>query len=106
MTLGVGLELGIGPIRKRPAQSLLRRSDAPLAVDRGMAAAEHDLGLPVERAQELTLPAVPYAWSDRANVGDGEREQHLQALLGLHDRGQRLGRTRVEEVAALRHVAT
>ena len=69
-----------------------------------MAAAEHDLGLPVERAQELTLPAVPYAGPDRANVGDGEREQHLQALLGLHDRGQRLGRLRVEEIAALRHV--
>ena len=69
-----------------------------------MAAAEHDLGLPIERAQQLALPAVPDAGPDRANVADGEHEQHLQPLLRLHDRGERLGRSRVGEIAPLRRV--
>ncbi len=101
---GVGVELRIGPARQRAAQSLLRRLDPRLAVHGGMAAAEHDLGLPIERAQKLALPAVPDAWTHGADVGCGEGKQHLQAFLGLHDLSQRLGRPRVRKVASLSHV--
>ena len=54
----VGLELRIRPAGQRAAQRLLRGRDTRLAVDRGMAAAENDLGLPIKRPQQLTLPAV------------------------------------------------
>ena len=39
--------------------------DALGAVDLGEAAGEHRLGLVIERAQELRLPAVPHAGADR-----------------------------------------
>ena len=104
VALGIGVELRVRPARQRAAQRLLGRLDPRLAVDRRMAAAEHDLGLPVERAQELALPAVPDARPDGADVGDGQDQQQLELLLRLHDRRQRFGGARVGEVAALRHV--
>ena len=102
--LGVSVELRIGPAREQLADGLLSRLDAPLAVDRRMTAAKRDFGLPVERAQKLALPTVPDARSDGPNIGRREREQHLQALLRLHDRRQRLRRFRIEQVTALSHV--
>ena len=69
-----------------------------------MTAAEHNFSLPIERAQELAFPAVPYPWSDRPNVGDGQSEQHFQTLLRLDDRRHRLRGFRIEQVAALRHI--
>ena len=104
MALGVGVELGVRPAGQRAAQRLLRRLHAGLAVDRRMAAAEHDFGFPIEGAQELALPAVPHARADRANVGDGQRQQHPEPLLRLHDRRQRFRRARIGKVAPLRHV--
>ena len=53
--------------------------DALGAVDLGEAAGQHRLGLVIERAQELRLPAVPDAGADRADVGGGEDGQKLHA---------------------------
>ncbi len=104
MALGVAVELGVGPSRQRSPQRFLRRLHAGLAVDGRMAAAEHDFGFPIEVSQELRLPAVPHAGADRANVGDGERQQHPEALLRLDDRRQRFRCTRIGNVAPLRRV--
>ena len=103
--LGVCVELGIGPAREQLADRLLSRFDTALAVDRRMTAAECDLGFPVKRKRRsLALPTVPDARSDGPNISRREREQHLQALLRLHDRRQRLRRFRIEQVTALSHV--
>ena len=69
-----------------------------------MAAPQHDLGLPIESAQELAFPAVPHAGADGADVGNGEGDQHFEPFLRLDDRGQAFGGARVGDVAALRRV--
>ena len=98
----IGLELRVRPVRQLGAQLLLREAHPLRAGEIGRAAAEHHLGLVVERAQELALPAGPDAGPDRLDVGDGEHEQELQALHGLHHLGEALDRRGIREVAALR----
>ena len=44
----------------------------------GEAAGEHRLGLVIERANELRLPAVPHAGPDRADIDDGQHRQQPQ----------------------------
>ena len=70
-----------------------------------MAAAKQGLGLEIERAQELALPAVPDPRPHRADVGDGEQQQQLQPLRALHQRGEIAHRLRIVEIAALRDLA-
>ena len=53
-----------------------------------MPASEHKLGLRIERAQECSLPIVPNAWPHRANIADGENEQHFEAFECLHAIGE------------------
>ena len=84
----IGVEVAVRPVGKFAAQALLGEAHPVGAGDIGGAAAEHDLGLVVERAQELALPARPDAGPDRLDVGDGEDEQELQPLHRLDDRGE------------------
>jgi hypothetical protein len=69
-----------------------------------MAAAQYDLGLPEQIAKQLSLPAVPDPGPDGANVADGQREQKPEPLERLNLGRERLGRSRVRKIAALRHV--
>ena len=85
------------------AQFGLGGGDALGAVDLGEAAGEHRLGLVIERAQELRLPAVPHPGPDRANVGGGEDGQKLHPLQRLHHGGEILDRLAVGQIARLRH---
>ncbi len=90
------------PIGELVAELGLRHRDAARAVDLGEAAGQHRLGLVIERAQELRLPAVPHAGADRADVGGGQDGEELHALERLHDRAEILDRPAVGEVARLR----
>ena len=58
------------------------------AIDFREAAGEHRLGLIVKGADELRLPAVPHAGTNRANVGGGQDGKQLQPLGRLHRRGK------------------
>ena len=98
----IGLERLRRPVLERGAELGLRRGDALGAVDLGEAAGEHRLGLVIERAQELRLPAVPHAGADGADVGGGEDGQQLQPLGRLHHGGEILDGLAVGEVARLR----
>ena len=102
MAIGVGFELLVAPIRERGAQLRLRGRHAALAVDRGVAAAEHDFRLPVELAQQLRLPGVEDVGADRRDVAKGQNVQKLQALEALHHAGEGLNRARIADVAVLR----
>ena len=84
------------------AQLGLRHRDALGAVDLGEAAGQHRLGLVIERAQELRLPAVPDAGPDRADVGGGQDGEQLHALQRLHHGGEVLDGLAVGQVARLR----
>ena len=84
MARRIGVKIGIGPKRQSAAQFVLRVSHPLLAVDGGMAARQHKLGLPIERAQQLALPAVPDAGANGANIAHGEHQQQAQALQRLH----------------------
>jgi hypothetical protein len=66
-----------------------------------VAAGEHRLGLVIERAQELALPAVPDAGADRLDVADRQHEKHLQPLEALHHRGEIEDGLPIVEVARL-----
>ncbi len=94
-------EFVVRPRRQFYPQFLLSLGDAALAVDRGMAAGEHDFGFPVKRAQQLAFPAVPHAGTDRPNVADGQDQQHFQPLDGLHQLGEAFDGAPVAEIAAL-----
>ena len=85
------------------AQLILHGQHLALAVDGGMAAAEQDLGFPIQRAQQLPLPAVPHARANGANVANRQHKQQAQALHALHHGGESLDGARVRQVAALRH---
>ena len=76
----IGVELLRRPIRHLGAELGLGRGHALGAVDLGEAAGEHRLGLVIERAQELRLPAVPHPGPDRADVGGGQDGQQLHPL--------------------------
>ena len=68
-----------GQPRKRRGERLLRGRDA-LPAAAGIGARKRRVGLVIERAQELALPAVPDARPDRADVGGGHDQQQAQAL--------------------------
>ena len=101
MALGIGREGVVAPVGKRGAELVLRPPHPVHARELGMAAGQHHLGLVIEGAQELALPAGPDPGTDRLDVGDREHEQQLQPLHGLHHAGEGLDRLRVGEVAAL-----
>src|SRR3569833_4322688 len=63
----IGVELGLRPFGEGDAEFGLRRRDALGAVDLGEADGQHRLGLVVEGAQQLRLPAIPAARADAAN---------------------------------------
>ena len=102
MARGIGGELGLAHPRQPLAQRRLGASHALLALDRRIAARQHDLGLVIERAQQLALPAVPDARPHGLDVADGQDEQQLQAFERLHDARERLDRARIGQIAALR----
>ena len=87
------------------SQLLLGICEAMAALDLRVAAGEQRLGLVIERAQQLALPAVPDAGADGADVGDGQQRQQLQPLRALHDLGEILAGLGVGQVAALGDVA-
>ena len=91
------------PVLELGAELGLRHRDALRAVDLGEAAGQHRLGLVIERAQELRLPAVPHAGADRADVGGGQDGEQLHALQRLHHGGEILDGLAVGQVARLRH---
>ena len=99
----IGVELVLGPIGEGVAELGLRRGDALGAVDLGEAAGQHRLGLVIQRAQQLRLPAVPDAGADAANVGGGQDRQQLHLLDRLHHGGEFLDGPAVRQVARLRH---
>ena len=68
---------------------------------RYVAAHEHRLGLIIERAQKLPLPAVPHARPHRLDVGDGEDQQQLEPFGTLHHLGEIEDRLVVVEIALL-----
>ena len=76
----IGFELRRRPIRHGVAEFGLRHGDALGAIDLGEAAGEDRLGLVIERADELRLPAVPHARSDRLDVHGGEDGEQLEPL--------------------------
>ena len=63
------------PILHRLAEFGLRHGDALGAVDFREAAGEHWLGLVIKGAQQLRLPAIPHAGTDRADIGGREDRQ-------------------------------
>src|ERR1700733_10325342 len=74
-----------------PACSLARKNRA----------GQHRLGLVIERAYQLRLPAVPHAWTDAANVGRGQDRQKLHLLDRLNDGGEIFDGLAVRQVARL-----
>src|SRR5690606_5089376 len=70
-----------------------------------MAAGDEGLRLPIELAQKLTLPAVPRAGADGADVGDRQQKQQFQPLRALYDRREVADRLGVSKIAAERDVA-
>ena len=65
VTVDEALELVLRPVGEPLAQRILGARHALGAGQRGMAAAEQRLGLEIERAQELALPAGPDARAQR-----------------------------------------
>ena len=80
VALEIGGALGLRPVGERLGELGLGGGDAAVAADLAVAAGQHRLGLVVERAQQLALPAVPDAGADRLDVGDGEDQEQLQPL--------------------------
>ena len=99
----IGVELGFRPFGEGGAEFRLRHRDALGAVDLREAAGQHRLGLVIQRAQQLRLPAVPHAGADAADVGGGQDRQQLHLLDRLHHGGEILDGLAVGEVARLRH---
>ena len=88
---------------KAARNSRLRHRDALGAVDFREAAGQHRLGLVIQRAQQLRLPAVPDAGADAADIGGGQDGQQLHLLDRLHHGGEILDGLAVRQVARLRH---
>ena len=99
----IGVEFGFRPFGEGGAEFGLRHRDALRAVYFREAAGQHRLGLVIQRAQQLRLPAVPHAGADAPDVGGGQDGQQLHLLDGLHDGGKILDRLAVGQVARLRH---
>ena len=116
--LGVGAQpiVGVVPVDvavdlvRLPAgevvtQRLLRLGRALAALHLRVAAGDQRLGLVVQRAQQLALPAVPHAGAHGANVGDGQQQQQLQPLRALHHVGEVADGLGIGQIAALSDVA-
>ncbi len=79
LTLDEGAHRLVRPAAQRLRERLLSGRDAfPAAA--GIGARKRRVGLVIQGAQELTLPAVPDAWPDRADVGGGHDQEQAQAL--------------------------
>ena len=100
MPVDEALDLLLRPIGDGGAERGLRCGDPLARGELRVAAGHHRLGLVVERAQQLALPAVPDAGADGADVGDGQHQQQLQALRALHDVGEVADGLGVADVAA------
>ena len=99
--IGVELAPAVQSLSSRPELGL-RHGHALGAVDFGESAGEDRLGFVIERAEQLRLPAVPYAGADRLDIGSGENGEQLHALDRLHHRCEVLDRHSVGKVARLR----
>ena len=83
----IGGEARVVPAERRAQRVLLGRD--PLAAAALLVAEpQHLLGRLVEVAEQLTLPAVPDAGPDRADVDDGQQQQQPQPLGALHGRAE------------------
>ena len=81
----------------------LERHKRPLAaVGLNAGAGKQRLGLMIERAQQLALPAVPDARADGADVGDGQHQQQLQALGRANDVREIADGLGIADIARLR----
>ena len=100
VAIDIALDLGLRPVGEVCAECRLRGLDPVARADLRVAAGNDRLGLVVERAQELALPAVPDAGPDSADVGNGEHQQQLQTLGALHDVGEVADGLGIADVAA------
>ena len=89
-----------GQSAKCGAKCFLRCRDALAGPELRVPAGNQRFGLAVERAQQLAFPAVPDARSDRADVGDGQHQQQLEAFRALHDIGEVAHGLGITDVAA------
>ena len=97
----VGVDLRRRPVRELRLELRLGGGDALRAVDLREAAGEHRLGLVVERAQQLRLPAVPHPGPDGADVGGGQHHQQLQPFERLDHGGEILDGPAIGEIPRL-----
>ena len=86
--LDEALDLLLRPIGSAARKASCAAATRSRGAELGVPAGNQRLGLVVERAQQLALPAVPDAGTDRADVGDGQHQQQLQPLRALHDVGE------------------
>ena len=99
------IDIACRPIGQVPPQLVLRARDA-FAMANGRVTAGNDrLGLVVERAQQLPLPAVPRSGTDRTDIGNRQQQQQLQAFGALDDRGKVFDGLGIGNIAALGRVA-
>ena len=99
----IGVEFRLRPFGEGRAKFRLRHRDALGAVDFREAAGQHRLGLVIQRAQQLRLPAVPDAGADAPDVRGGQDRQQLHLLDRLHHGREILDGLAVRQVARLRH---
>lgn len=52
------------------------------------ATGQDQFGFVEERAQKLALPAIPHAGTNRLDIADGQDQEELQPLHGLHGVGE------------------
>src|SRR5512135_3423113 len=101
MAIDEALEVVARPPGQPLAQRILGAGNALAAAQGEMAAAEQRLGLEIEGAQELALPASPYPRPDRLDVGHRQQQQKLEALAALHQGGEVADGLRVVQITAL-----
>ena len=101
----VGRELLLAPVLHRTGEFFLGRLDPADPRYGGMATGQMRLGFCKQGAQQLTLPAVPDAGSDCANVDDSQNDKQAQPLGALHHRREVDDGLVVRQVAHLRRFA-
>jgi hypothetical protein len=101
----VAVELSWRPVGHSGAEGGLRRGHPVAPRDGAVTARQHRLGLEIQGAQQLALPAVPDPRPDGADVGNGQDEQQLETLRALHDGGKVEDGLEVVEIAHLRGLA-
>src|SRR6202022_5103512 len=77
MQADIGIALWCAPILYLGAEFRLRLRDPLRPVDLREAAREHRLGFVIEGANEVRLPPVPHARTDRLDVGGGKNGEEL-----------------------------